>query len=211
MLHLQTILPDTLELLKRLSAQPEMQGMRLVGGTALALQYGHRQSVDLDFFGSPAADQDELLAMIEKMGSYRLRNRTKNILQLIVNDIMVDIVDYSQYPWIDAPVCFDGITLASPKDIATMKVNAVEGRGTKKDFVDIYLLLQHYSLDDLLAFYSQKYPNYSLFRALLSLNYFDDAEPQAMPKMLIPAGWEEIKTAISSVVNSYQKPSSENH
>ena len=205
MLHLQTILPDTLELLKRLSAQPEMQGMRLVGGTALALQYGHRQSVDLDFFGTPAADQDDLLAMVEKMGPYRLRNRTKNILQLIVNDIMVDIVDYSQYPWIDAPVCHEGITLASPQDIAAMKINAVEGRGTKKDFVDIYQLLQHYSLDDLLAFYSQKYPNYSLFRVLLSLNYFDDADPQAMPKMLIPAGWEEIKTAISAAVNSYQK------
>ena len=205
MLHLQTILPDTLELLKRLSAQPEMQGMRLVGGTALALQYGHRQSVDLDFFGTPAADQDDLLAMVETMGSYRLRNRTKNILQLIVNNIMVDIVDYSQYPWIDNPVCYEGITLASPKDIAAMKINAVEGRGTKKDFVDIYLLLQYYSLDDLLAFYSQKYPNYSLFRALLSINYFDDADPQAMPKMLIPAGWEEIKTAISAAVNSYQK------
>ena len=205
MLHLQTILPDTLELLKRLSAQPEMQGMRLVGGTALALQYGHRQSVDLDFFGTPAADQDDLLAMVEKMGPYRLRNRTKNILQLIVNDIMVDIVDYSQYPWIDAPVCHEGITRASPQDIAAMKINAVEGRGTKKDFVDIYQLLQHYSLDDLLAFYSQKYPNYSLFRALLSLNYFDDADPQTMPKMFIPAGWEEIKTAISAAVNSYQK------
>ena len=205
MLHLQTILPDTLELLKRLSAQPEMQGMRLVGGTALALQYGHRQSVDLDFFGTPAADQDDLLAMVETMGPYRLRNRTKNILQLIVNNIMVDIVDYSQYPWIDNPVCYEGITLASPKDIAAMKINAVEGRGTKKDFVDIYLLLQYYSLDDLLAFYSQKYPNYSLFRALLSLNYFDDADPQAMPKMFIPAGWEEIKTAISAAVNSYQK------
>ena len=205
MLHLQTILPDTLELLKRLFAQPEMQGMRLVGGTALALQYGHRQSVDLDFFGAPAVDQDELLAMVEKMGSYRLRNRTKNILQLIVNDIMVDIVDYSQYPWIDDPVCYEGITLASPKDIAAMKINAVEGRGTKKDFVDIYQLLQHYSLDDLLAFYSQKYPNYSLFRALLSLNYFDDADPQAMPKMLIPADWEEVKTAISAAVNGYQR------
>ena len=58
MLHLQTILPDTLELLKMLSAQPEMQGMRLVGGTSLALQYGHRQSVDLDFFGTPAVSQD---------------------------------------------------------------------------------------------------------------------------------------------------------
>lgn len=205
MLHLQTILPDTLELLKQISAQPEMLGMRLVGGTALALQYGHRQSVDLDFFGTPAANQDELLEMVEKIGSCRLRNRTKNILQLIVNGIMVDIVDYSQYPWIDDSVCLDGITLASPKDIAAMKINAIEGRGTKKDFVDIYQLLQHYSLDDLLTFYSQKYPNYSIFRALLSLNYYDDAEQQAMPKMFISAGWEEMKEAISSAVNSYQR------
>lgn len=111
MLHLQTIHPDTLELLKQFSAQTEMQGMRLVGGTALALQYGHRQSVDLDFFGTPAANQDELLEMVEKMGPYRLRNRTKNILQLIVNSIMVDFVDYSQYPWIDDSVCLEGITL----------------------------------------------------------------------------------------------------
>ncbi len=205
MLQLQTILPDTLELLKCFATQPEMQGLRLVGGTALALQYGHRQSVDLDFFGTPGTDQDELLAMVERMGAYRLRNRTRNILQLIVNGIMVDIVDYSQYPWIDEPVCWEGITLASPKDIAAMKINAVEGRGTKKDFIDIYQLLQHYSLEDLLAFYSQKYPNYSLFRALLSLNYFDDADPQAMPKMFIPTSWEEMKKAISAAVNNYQK------
>lgn len=205
MLQLQTILPDTLELLKCLSAQLEPQGMRLVGGTALALQYGHRQSVDLDFFGTPDANQDQLLEMVEKIGPYRLRNRTKNILQLIMNGIMVDIVDYSQYPWIDTPVCCEDITLASPKDIAAMKINAVEGRGTKKDFIDIYLLLQHYSLDDLLTFYSQKYPNYSIFRALLSLSYYDDADWQAMPKMLIPTGWEEMKKAISSAVNNYQK------
>ena len=205
MLQLQTILPDTLELLKRLAAQPEMQGMRLVGGTSLALQYGHRQSVDLDFFGVPLVDQDEVLRMVEKIGDYRLRNRSKNILQLIVNDIMVDIVDYSQYPWIDEPVCCDGITLASPKDIAAMKINAIEGRGTKKDFVDIHQLLHHYGLDDLLAFYSQKYPNYSVFRALLSLNYYDDADQQAMPKMFIPTSWEEMKKTISAAVNNYQK------
>ena len=80
-----------------------------------------------------------------------------------------------------------------------------EGRGTKKDFTDIYQLLQHYSLDDLLAFYSQKYPNYSIFRALLSLNYFDDAEKEAMPKMFISTSWDEIKKTISAAVNSYQK------
>lgn len=86
-----------------------------------------------------------------------------------------------------------------------MKINAVDGRGTKKDFVDIYQLLQHYSLDELLAFYSQKYPNYSISRALLSLNYYDGAEQQAMPKMFIPTGWEEMKETISSAVNNYQR------
>ena len=204
MLHLQTILPDTLELLKRLSAQPEMQGMRLVGGTSLALQYGHRQSVDLDFFGQLTVSQDDILSMMERMGSYRLRNRTSSILQLIVDGVMVDIMDYSRYPWIDDPVCHEGVTLASPKDIAAMKINAIKGRGSRKDFIDIYLLLQHYSMDDLLAFYSQKYPNYSIFRALLSLTYFDDAESEAMPIMFIPDTWDDIKAHISATVSKYQ-------
>lgn len=204
MLQLQTILPDTLELLKWLSAQPEMQDMRLVGGTSLALQYGHRQSVDLDFFGHPVVGQDELLSILERIGNYTLRNQTKNILQLVVNGVMVDIVDYSRYPWIDEAVCEEGLTLASPKDIAAMKINAIEGRGSRKDFVDIYQLLQHFTLEELLSFYSQKYPNYSIFRALLSLTYFDDAETEAMPKIFLPVSWDEVKKRISMVVKSYQ-------
>ena len=79
-----------------------------------------------------------------------------------------------------------------------------EGRGSRKDFIDIYLLLQHYSMDDLLAYYSQKYPNYSIFRALLSLTYFDDAESEAMPKMFIPDSWDDIKTHIANAVSKYQ-------
>lgn len=205
MLYLQTILPNTLELLKKISTQPEMKGLRLVGGTSLALQYGHRQSIDLDFFGEPAASQEEILFMLERIGEYKLRNRTNNILQLIVNGVMVDIVDYSRYPWIDEPVCEDGLLLASPKDIAAMKINAIEGRGSRKDFIDIYLLLQHYSLEELLQFYSQKYSNYSIFRALLSLTYFDDAENEAMPKMFISDTWDDIMSHITDSVKKYQR------
>lgn len=205
MLQIQTILPNTLELLKRLSSRPEMQGMRLVGGTSLALQIGHRQSIDLDFFGKPAASQDEILDMLVSFGNYRIRNRTNNILQLIVNNVMVDIVDYSRYPWIDTPLQYGSITLASPKDIAAMKINAIEGRGSKKDFVDIYFLLHRYSLEELLGFYAQKYPNHSIFRALLSLSYFNDAEEQAMPMMLKPTIWEDVKTAVSLAVKRFQE------
>ncbi|MBQ6097599.1 MAG: nucleotidyl transferase AbiEii/AbiGii toxin family protein [Bacteroidales bacterium] len=205
MLQLQTVLPDTLELLKELSARPEMSGLRLVGGTALALQYGHRQSIDLDFFGAPQVEQDEIIEMLSTLGPISILNRSRKILQVVLRNIKVDVIDYSQYPWISAPVVEDGVTLASPQDIAAMKINAVEGRGTRKDFVDIYFLLQHYSLSQMLDFYAQKYPNYSLFRALLSLTYFDDAEQQAMPKMLANASWEEIKTTITKEVSKLQK------
>ena len=204
MLHLQTILPDTLELLKKFSAQPEMEGLRLVGGTALALHYGHRQSIDLDFFGKLSVSQDEILAMVSKIGDYVVNNYNASILQMTVNGIKVDIVDYSRYEWIAPPVIEEGIVLASPPDIAAMKINAIEGRGSRKDFVDIYVLLQKYSIDEILGFYSQKYPNYSIFRALLSLAYFEDAEAQAMPCMFIPDKWEEMRSYITKIVKTSQ-------
>lgn len=205
MLQLQTVTPDTLELLKTIASKSEIKGFRLVGGTALALQYGHRQSVDLDFFGSPLTSQEDTIDMLSSLGSITILNRTDKILQVVLRGIKVDVIDYSRYGWIDTPVVDDGIVLASPRDIAAMKINAVEGRGSRKDFVDIYMLLQHYTLSELLDFYSMKYPNYSIFRALLSLTYFDDAETQAMPKMFIPQTWEEIKAYISDKVKEYNK------
>lgn len=203
MLSVRTILPNTLELLKKLCAQPELKGMRLVGGTALALQYGHRQSIDLDFFGHLQVSMDDIVLMAHRLGNVTITNQSSTILQMVLNGIKVDVVNYRCYDWIDAPVVEDGITLASPKDIAALKINAIEGRGTRKDFVDIYLLLQHYSLVRILEFYKQKYPEHSEFRAILSLTYYDDAETQPMPKMLINDTWEQMKSSISAAVKSY--------
>lgn len=205
MLSYQTVNPDTLELLRTLMSQPEMRGMRLVGGTSLALQYGHRQSIDLDFFGKLQVSQNEILDMISRLSSdFKVLNQTRLILQLVVNRIKVDIIDYN-YDWIDEPIIENGITLASPKDIAALKINAIEGRGSKKDFIDIYLLLQHYSLDEILYFYASKYPNHSILMALKSLIYFEDAENQTMPKMFIDTSWETMKKFIIKAVNVYQK------
>lgn len=205
MLSYQTVQPDTLELMKTLASQHEMQGMRLVGGTSLALQYGHRQSVDLDFFGKMNVSQDEIFDMLSRLNyDYKVLNQTKLILQLVVNKIKVDIIDYS-YAWIDEPVVDNGIVLASPKDVAALKINAIEGRGSKKDFIDVYLLLQHFSLDEILGFYAAKYPNHSMLMALKSLIYFEDAEPQIMPKMFIKTTWDEMKIAIVKAVNDYQR------
>ena len=204
MLSIQTIEPDTLELLKRLSSQPELQETRLVGGTALALQYGHRQSVDLDFFGHLPEDKDVLLELIRSIGKVTVLNRSKAILQTVINNVKVDFVDYSRYSWIDEPVISESFILASDKDIAAMKVNAIIGRGTRKDFIDLYVLLQHYTLAEILDFYRQKYPEFSEYRALLSMTYFEDAEMQDMPRIFIDTSWAEMKFAIIKAVKAYQ-------
>lgn len=94
MLSYETVVPDTLELLKELMNVPIFSEMRLVGGTALALQYGHRQSVDLDFFGKLNASAEEIDAALGKIGNYTIFNRTENIRIYEVNGVKVDFVNY---------------------------------------------------------------------------------------------------------------------
>lgn len=203
MLETCTILPHTLELLKRLSQESALSGTRLVGGTALALQYGHRSSVYLDFFGHIEDDNAGLQRMLSNLGKYTVISEAKNIKCYVLDGIKLDIVNYN-YPWIDEPLIVEGLVLASPKDIAAMKINAIEGRGSKKDFIDIYFLLQHYTLKELMGFYAEKYPEHSEFRALMSLSYFVDADQQASPKMFSKVSWEEMKDHIIKQVNDYR-------
>ena len=196
MLSFQTVQPDTLELLKSLMRLPILRDMRLVGGTALALQYGHRRSVDLDFFGHTTEDTDELAETIrEEIGQEQLLSASKRIKVYNIRNVKVDIVSYD-YPWIDDVVAEEGLRLASPKDIAAMKVNAIIGRGTKKDFIDVFYLLQHFTFEELIKLYLAKYPDGSEYRALLSMSYFADADPQAMPYMFEPIEWNVIKQKI---------------
>lgn len=202
MLSLRTIEPHTLELLRALMQEAALSELRLVGGTALALQYGHRSSVDLDLFGKIDVDGYELQSILSKYGVLKVENETKIIHQYYIDNIKIDVVNYP-FEWISPIIEEDGIRLASPIDIAAMKVNAIEGRGTKKDFIDMYMLLQHYSLKEIIAFYQQKYPNYSIFRALRSLTYFEDAEDQFMPRMFIEDTWENMKLYITNQVKLY--------
>ena len=171
----------------------------------MALQYGHRKSVDLDFFGRLPQDPEELLAMASKVGQVVIHSRSKFILQLAIDEVKVDFVEYSRYAWIDAPIEENGFILASDKDIAAMKMNAIMGRGTRKDFIDLYVLLQRYSLAEIMGFYKQKYPESSEYRALISMTYFEDAEMQTMPTMFIPTSWEEMKSVIIQAVKAYQQ------
>ena len=145
--------------------------------------------------------EDEL----RSVGELSVLKSEKKIRIYEVDGIKVDFVDYTRYPWIDDVVKDEGLILASPKDIAALKVNAVEGRGTKKDFMDVYELLKHFSLQEILSFYKAKYPEHSVFRALMSLSYFDDADRQMPPPVFSLPDWETIKEGIREAVDFYSE------
>lgn len=117
-----------------------------------------------------------------------------------VDSIKVEFVNY-RCPLLRPFVEKSGLRLVSPEDIAAMKLSAIAGRGSKKDFIDLYLLLNHFTLREMMDFYLEKFPDGSQFLAVRSLVYFDDAENEAAPRMFVDVSWEEIKLRILEEVN----------
>ena len=200
MLYLETVESSSLELLKKLQRLPVLEQTRLVGGTALALQLGHRKSIDLDFFGTVDCEAEYLRESIAGIASLTILKESPHIHIYIVDGIKVDIVNY-KYPWLDDVVLEQGLRLASVSDIAAMKITAIIGRGTKKDFIDIAFLLHHFSLEEILHFYAAKYNDSSVFMAMKSLAYFDDAETDPMPDMFVNQSWQQVKAYILSKIS----------
>ena len=201
MLQISTVQPSTLELLRKLQKVEILQSTRLVGGTALALQLGHRFSIDLDFFGQVEGNTENIVMNLVSEGFNVIsRGNSKNIHILNVNGVKTDIVNYKYYSWIDDAVEDDGIRLAGLRDIAAMKVAAIINRGSKKDFIDMYFLLKHFSIKEIMNLYLKKYPDGSAFIAHKSLSYFEDAEKQLMPQMLIPTNWNDVKKRVAAAV-----------
>lgn len=203
MLLLETIAPETLVLLRRIQSHPAFLETRLVGGTALALQLGHRVSVDLDIFGKWNY-LEGLDAALSTVGRVVRESGTQNgkMVFYYVNDVKVDCVSYEMFRWLDPAIEEEGVRLASVKDIAAMKINAVTNRGTRKDFVDVAQLLEDHSLDEIFGWYRMKYPDANPALAMRSLSYFVDAETMPMPRMLVPFDWDGAKDRIRAAVRS---------
>ena len=195
MLHLEAIEPKTLELLRKLQSLSIFEHSRLVGGTALALQLGHRKSIDLDMFGSIEATSGEIQDACRNAGELEISKTSKNINIYWVDGIKVDCVNYP-YEWLEECKVLDGLRLASVNDIAAMKISAIINRGTKKDFIDLHFLLKEMSLNQILDLYDKKYPDGSRFIAIKSLTYFEDAESDPMPYMFNDVTWDDVKGSI---------------
>ena len=200
MLYTTTVYPATLELLKSLMQLPALEGYNLAGGTALALQIGHRISVDLDFFGNVDFEPIDILDSIRDISEVNIINQSRAILILNTGGIKTDFVRY-RYPLLNPIVEIDGIRLLSTLDIGAMKLAAITNRGRKRDFFDLYFLLQTYTLRDLMDAYNAKYADGSEFLVNKSLVYFDDAEEDDLPEVFDTAvTWSLVKETVAREV-----------
>ncbi len=200
MLYKETIEPATLELLIRLMDDQALNEFVLVGGTALALQLGHRISIDLDLFSEISFDQNSLADYLYHAYSFELDFISTNTIKGEINGIQVDCIAH-QYPWIENYRGEDHIRMAGFSDIAAMKLNAVAGNGTRlKDFIDIAFLSCKMTFSNMLDSYVTKYKGNPII-PLKAITYFEDLnfnEPIRMTgaKSL---DWEKIRKRLHEI------------
>ncbi|MBC8436109.1 MAG: nucleotidyl transferase AbiEii/AbiGii toxin family protein [Bacteroidetes bacterium] len=180
----------------------DLQEFYLAGGTALALQIGHRLSLDLDLFSSKDFQIDSISDLIRSRFQTKITGEFHNTLNLFLNEVKVDLITYN-YPLISEITREEGIRLASIPDIAAMKLSALAQRGSRKDFYDIYFLLKDYSITQLLQFHREKFSQTEQFHIVKSLTYFEDAEKEPDPILIKTATWQKVKQELQNVVTTF--------
>ncbi|MGF2412035.1 nucleotidyl transferase AbiEii/AbiGii toxin family protein [Ferruginibacter sp.] len=208
MLHVETVEPRTLSLLETLIALPELKDFHLVGGTALSLQYGHRTSVDLELFCINRFDNEFIKSTLQNKFGLQFEYESgfsKFGIFCYINGVKVDLVHYP-HPIIGNLFEDDGIRMYDAKDIAAMKIQAILGRGKRKDFWDIATLSGKYSVKEMINFHKAKFPSQQLLVSIpQALTYFADAEESEDPVSLKGQTWETVKKTIQQKVNDYLK------
>lgn len=209
MLRTETVSTELLNVLHELMKLKTLQNFRLVGGTALSLQLGHRKSIDIDMFSyNDFSAEDICNELIEKFKLNRLRAEGGIMIRTEINGVKVDIVD-NKTPFIGEIIFEDGIRMTSTEDIAATKIKMVcdpfSGRKTKKDLTDISVLLDKYSLKQMVGFFKQKYPIMAPYEddVIIKIKDFNGAESSEMPAMLCDINWEKIKQKIEKGFKDY--------
>lgn len=198
MLRFDSIPEPVSTLLARLAPDEGLRDFALGGGTSLALRFGHRWSVDLDFFTIQEFSPEELFQRLELVGA-TVTGRAANSLTVDVGGVKLDLLRHA-YPLLEPVERIAGIALVSLPDVAAMKLNAIANRGAKKDFFDLAELLDHFTLQRMIGFFMAKYPATDSFTVIRSLAFFDDAELEPDPVPLTGLTWGKVKARAREAV-----------
>lgn len=209
-LHRQTVSDSLWNTLKTLMKAERLNSFRLVGGTSLSLQIGHRMSVDIDLFTDAVYDSidfEEIDALITSlflvvdMGYGGNNSMGKTYYVGTSHDDLVKLDFFYTDPFIFSEIKTEEIRLASKEEIAAMKLEVIGHGGRKKDFWDLHELMEYFSLAQMIDFYEKRYPySFSKDEIIPKLTYFDKANEDFDPICLRKKYWRLIKLDVEERV-----------
>ena len=199
--HREVLPPGWERAVADLTARGVLEGFYLAGGTGLALQIGHRRSIDLDLFRPREFAPGDLRQRLGEIDGLQIRQSVRGTLHLELHKILVSLLHYP-YPLLFPLRKFEILSVADPRDIACMKLDAIASRGSRRDFVDLYMMAKSHSLREMLDWAGRKYAGapYNRVHLLKALTYFVDAEQQPMPDMLVPLEWSAVTAFFTSQI-----------
>lgn len=168
----------------------------LAGGTALALQVGHRESQDLDFFTTQKSfNIGELERILGNEQTWHTESRSEGTLYGELLNAKMSLIAYPFFKPVGPRLKAGTVSILTPPDIAAMKITAISQRGRKRDFIDLYWLCNH--IQPLTESFGRAQRQYTINQnpnhILKSLVYFEDAESDPMPRLFFQTSWEQIK------------------
>ncbi|HZE87189.1 MAG TPA: nucleotidyl transferase AbiEii/AbiGii toxin family protein [Methylomirabilota bacterium] len=202
--HPETIPQATQAVLSKIKQLPQLDDFYLSGGTALSLYLGHRESEDLDFFTARSFQPEFLQQKLLSYGNLTDVSLEEGTLNCFMDDVKLQFL-YYPYSLLEQPKRWNEIKLSALIDIACTKLMTISMRGSKKDFIDIYVFLQQMPLEKLFEALAKKYQKteYNYPHILKSLVYFADADEQPMPKMHNSLAWEAVKQFFMKEIKNF--------
>lgn len=204
MLYEETVKPGTLDIIKKLMRDQQLNSFYLVGGTALALKLGHRDSIDIDLFNTGDFDGEKLASHLQRQYHARIRGKKSNYVSGSILGVDFDLISH-KYPAVRPIETIQGIRMMSLEDIAAMKINAIVNSGNRiKDFIDIHYLFKEFDYESIIEFYCSKYPDVNHNMARASLLYHQDIDFN-IPVLLKDKDlkWEAVSNSIAHVIAIY--------
>jgi hypothetical protein len=198
--------PTTLDLLNRLMGLDFLENFSLVGGTNLALRFGHRLSFDIVLFSPHPFSNFDLAEKLESSFDIIETGNLNNKIGLFcfINNVKVDFVQHHYFALLDEIEIIDGIRMFGLRDISAMKIFAMLKRPRKKDHWDIAEILKHMSLDDVINSFLEKYPSKPFLISIpKALTYTGDVDIDQEPVSLNDTTLEDVKSLIAQKVDEY--------
>lgn len=208
MLYKETVTDQLVEVAKVLMAIEELSEFRLVGGTAIALQLGHRKSIDIDLFSNKKVDLKKVAqALKDSFPEIPNVTRTEHNLSLVIKGVKIDIYHDWSIPFQKPTKIEDGMRLARLEDLAAFKLSAIVGRREKKDYIDLYFLFKHLNANKILSEFNTYEPLLSAKSLLFALAEVDTAKENktVLPDMLLNFNWEDVKDNLHQASKEYIK------